>query len=878
MVDYSKWDKLAVSSSSEDDDPAAVSTLEDYSRESCFCEECAGGAQASPKMPPPPPPPNGVALADPLSEKLTMHTEEIGDNDNSGGTFASSGCRPEWEEQQEPAVVFSAHTKSLSGVDESREKVIEVSDPALWPTSSHGVIQNSSAPSKSARRMSPTHTTISGGAEIEKCNHIGSAELQGSSTALGGVPKGASTAMLTRVSSPSASASLTQTTKGSKRTVPSNGIASGGPGVHASQSGATATAARQKAVDDKLVSASAAASVAAAAFSAFSSSLTTQRAAQPADIFGPPPTTRKHSHHHGHNHPTPSPQANTPTFAAPPQPSTLSSASAGGHTRGGKSSATSLHTHGNGDAIALTGRHTKFVQLVENDDGEGLPEVFLGHPSEHVPRVDSVDGRMHGWGIAVSRDHHHDFARKMRQMKAHAMYNSRTGVLLPELQFVRELIVRKKREIVAARLSPQVHALARSDYVLRVSICDVVPELFRVVKVSGGTSLFALQDKVLSPVMGWTRNVHAYVFISQQDGAVYGPQDASFEDLSRMDSYGWESIDDTRVRLCDVLAAPHHAMHYVYDLEEGWWHRITVQEIRVPAESTGEVVVLEGAMACPPEEALGIGLVGAKGSLGFATALASGAIDCMEAGQAWNVHREVFDPYDFSLEEVDARLSEALAAPASVQYGSKRIFYRDEQEEPAAHASSDVAGDSGAADALGEHSHVVRDSALAHSSDTDLYEGWEPQVLGRRKGHYLWTGPLWKCTASGDGCGCRGSSVAGACHGPMVSEVLSKTRDPKRIALCNWCGNPNDLSVCGGCRRVRYCSRDCQEDSWRAGHRFHCDVDFSAYSVKEGSGLSSDASAANRTVLARSLDGVQETSSLPTATLANGPTHHNRSD
>jgi len=464
--------------------------------------------------------------------------------------------------------------------------------------------------------------------------------------------------------------------------------------------------------------------------------------------------------------------------------------------------------------VTSTGRRTKFVQLVENDDGEGLPDVFLEHPSEHVPRVDGVDGRMHGWGISVSRDHHHDFARKMRQMKAHAMYNSRSGVLLPELQFVRELIVQKKREIVAARLSAQVHALARSDYVLRVSLCDVVPELFRVVKVSGDIALFALQDKVLSPVMGWTRNIHAYVFISQQDGAVYGPQDASFEDLSRMDSFGWESIDDTRVRLCDVLAAPHQAMHYVYDLEEGWWHRITVQEIRAPSESTGEVVVLEGAMACPPEEALGIGLVGAKGSLGFATALASGAIDCVEAGQAWNVHREMFDPYDFSLEEVDARLSEALAVPASVQYGSKRVFYRDDHDLGTVVNSSN-----------GDH-HAIHDNEQMHESSgpADLQEGWETQVLGRRKGHVLWTGPLWKCSPSGDGCGCRGAASGAVCRAPMVSEVLSKTRDPKRIALCNWCGNPNDLSVCGGCRRVRYCSRDCQEDSWRAGHRFQCDV------------------------------------------------------
>uniref|UniRef100_A0A7S0ZFI1 MYND-type domain-containing protein n=1 Tax=Timspurckia oligopyrenoides TaxID=708627 RepID=A0A7S0ZFI1_9RHOD len=719
MVDYSKWDKLAVSSS-EDEDSVDAAALEEYSNGSCLCEECA-------------PHSNNPSQSSPQTQ-------------SSASTHSNIALRQESKQSSTGSPLMTNNNSSASNISKPSSDSLNVATANL-KIGGNSMPTNSSSSSKKKLLISKKSREIS---------------------------------------------------------------------------------------------------AAVASFSALSTSFSpTQRAAQPADIFGQSSLPLKN------------------TSSAFLDNASITALNGNAKPLGDNLSF-GVNNHSSlGEGSTSTGTsgrlsEPKFVKLLPNDDGDGLQEVFWCLPSDHIPIIDPIDRRMHGWGINIPRDHHHDFARKMRQMKSHAIYNVRSGLAMPEIQFVRELIIRKKREIVAARLSERVKMLARSDFVLRVSLCDVVPELFRVVKVSGGCTLFSLQDKVLSPVMGWTRNAHAYVFISQKDGAVYGPKQASFEDLSRLDSYGWECIDDTRVRLCDVLTGKDQVMHYVYDLEEGWWHRICVQEVRPPMESTGEVVVLEGAMACPPEEALGVGLVGAKGSLGFATALASGAIDCVEAGQAWNVHRDLFDPYDFSLEDVDARLSEALAFPSSVQYGSKRIFYREDDTQSYSGTGALGSSKQPSVSMLSN----PKPSSFQEQALEDAKTIWETQSVGRRRNHVLSTGPLWKCvycthagymgqdvavTTSTDANGngrsegqvqiLTGTSDEGpvqivtgsncqycaSMNGPMVSEIVNYGRDPKRVALCNWCGNPNDLAVCGGCRKVRYCSRECQEDAWRSGHRFRCE-------------------------------------------------------
>uniref|UniRef100_A0A8W8KZ01 phytol kinase n=1 Tax=Magallana gigas TaxID=29159 RepID=A0A8W8KZ01_MAGGI len=40
---------------------------------------------------------------------------------------------------------------------------------------------------------------------------------------------------------------------------------------------------------------------------------------------------------------------------------------------------------------------------------------------------------------------------------------------------------------------------------------------------------------------------------------------------------------------------------------------------------------------------------------------------------------------------------------------------------------------------------------------------------------------------------------------------------------CSFCGQrPTDLLRCSRCKEVCYCSKDCQKGHWREGHREHC--------------------------------------------------------
>ncbi|KAK1356903.1 MYND-type domain-containing protein [Heracleum sosnowskyi] len=43
-----------------------------------------------------------------------------------------------------------------------------------------------------------------------------------------------------------------------------------------------------------------------------------------------------------------------------------------------------------------------------------------------------------------------------------------------------------------------------------------------------------------------------------------------------------------------------------------------------------------------------------------------------------------------------------------------------------------------------------------------------------------------------------------------------------KAALCSWCGTWKGCSVCGNCKRARYCSKKHQAAHWRIGHNIEC--------------------------------------------------------
>ena len=50
-----------------------------------------------------------------------------------------------------------------------------------------------------------------------------------------------------------------------------------------------------------------------------------------------------------------------------------------------------------------------------------------------------------------------------------------------------------------------------------------------------------------------------------------------------------------------------------------------------------------------------------------------------------------------------------------------------------------------------------------------------------------------------------------------MSETIRTRKDPKDIALCANCGKPSaeGLRQCAGCKKVRYCGKECQKIHWK---------------------------------------------------------------
>ena len=109
--------------------------------------------------------------------------------------------------------------------------------------------------------------------------------------------------------------------------------------------------------------------------------------------------------------------------------------------------------------------------------------------------------------------------------------------------------------------------------------------------------LFTLADKVLTPVMGWVRNFHAYSFVDVRDGAHFGPVRMDSVDMVHVTTHFYAMMDDEKVQLGQLARKKGEQLVWVYDLGDYWEHRITVERVAAPSG----VRLLDGEMSCPAE-------------------------------------------------------------------------------------------------------------------------------------------------------------------------------------------------------------------------------------------------------------------------------------
>jgi hypothetical protein len=142
--------------------------------------------------------------------------------------------------------------------------------------------------------------------------------------------------------------------------------------------------------------------------------------------------------------------------------------------------------------------------------------------------------------------------------------------------------------------------MSESQYLLKITLNDIKPEIWRSFVVPGLISLDRLHE-VIQIVMGWL-DYHLYQF--EISGKKY---------VERPDSKD-EGLVAGKYRLKDLIKAKGRSFQYIYDFGDWWEHKITIEDNNyVPIEDAVSsffgkppIECLSGARACPPEDVGGV--------------------------------------------------------------------------------------------------------------------------------------------------------------------------------------------------------------------------------------------------------------------------------
>jgi hypothetical protein len=184
-------------------------------------------------------------------------------------------------------------------------------------------------------------------------------------------------------------------------------------------------------------------------------------------------------------------------------------------------------------------------------------------------------------------------------------------------------------------------------YQIRVVLGDSHPAIWRQLIIRSDMTLRELHH-VLQIAMGWT-SFHGHEFRFKKNR--YGHPDPDGEA-----AFGFKTIDDTKVRLEQIVTGKGQCLIYEYDLGDSWEHFLTVQQVLPLDKDKPPVRCLAGARACPPEDVGGIG-----GYEAFLHAVAH-----PNHSEHKNILRwvgGVFDPEAFDINRVNRLLQGVLRRP-----------------------------------------------------------------------------------------------------------------------------------------------------------------------------------------------------------------------
>ena len=130
--------------------------------------------------------------------------------------------------------------------------------------------------------------------------------------------------------------------------------------------------------------------------------------------------------------------------------------------------------------------------------------------------------------------------------------------------------------------------LGLTVHILKVTLLDVTPQVWRVIRVPSAVTLSALHA-VVQVAMGWEdRHLHEWTV---GDDVYTSPDE---------DDWGDDSGDETEAVLGELVGAD-AVLRYDYDFGDGWEHLVEVVSVDDYDGAVAPVEVLDGARSAPPE-------------------------------------------------------------------------------------------------------------------------------------------------------------------------------------------------------------------------------------------------------------------------------------
>ncbi|TBU40684.1 hypothetical protein BD309DRAFT_869765 [Dichomitus squalens] len=410
----------------------------------------------------------------------------------------------------------------------------------------------------------------------------------------------------------------------------------------------------------------------------------------------------------------------------------------------------------------------KFVKFHLLDPGSDRDEILWQDPSTFTPRR-GRNGYVDSWGIYP--------------MNTQRLYTS--DIPLPEIHFINALIDRKLAQLSQLDITD----LSRRDFTLYLSLPFIdnpydprSDRYWRRIRLSAGLPLSVFADKIITPLWGWVRNLHAHAFHDYKDGALFGPKDTNAIDASvHLDKAGYAYIPEEGLASPPFLQKEGDVIGYQYDSGDNWWVDIKLEEIAPRDTSTGAVVVLDGAGGYPPDGE-------SSGTFSWAIQLRKAAqspagkrnaVKVLFGATNYQDKNPPLDPLDYDFDAFDLggmrkAIRDALDSKGSLHYASKKFV------TPFAPMDE-------------------------MNSDSSMLSRLGRTARNMKKGTAVSQTP-----------------VPG--HGGMFLEEgvkLTRTDKPTNTACAN-CGTPHDLKACSRCGQRYYCGKASQRAHWKESHKMIC--------------------------------------------------------